>query len=848
MCPSTFSSSSDSSEYTMTASIRHNVSRSGRLLPLMLLSLLALAGCGGGEDTESLPNTGTTVTNANYNGPAPATDDVQNFKRSVWDNLVSTNRCGSCHAANGQSPAFVHDGDINIAWAQANTIVNLNDPSQSLMVTKVAGGHNCWLSSDSACADTLTSYIATWAGGSAGSAKTVELRPPQIKDPGATKVFPADSSEFENWVYPLLRNYCADCHVEGIQAPFVASDDRQLAYLDSQSRMDLENPASSRFVERLRDEFHNCWEGDCTTSAEEMQVAIEIYAATISTQPLDTELVASKALTLTGDGLLANAGGRFEDNVIALYEFKTGEGTTAFDTSGVEPALHLSLIGNVDWFGGWGITVGPAFLDETTGATVRNGKAQGTTTASRKIHDLFTASGEYSIEAWVVPANTTQEDARIVTYSGSSTTRNVTLSQTQQNYEVLHRSTTTDQNTAFATDGNDMRLQASLQHVVVNFTPGQGRRIFVNGEDTGDVDPSPAGLLNEWDDTFALVLGNETDGMSLWEGSLQLVAIHNRALSAEQIRTNFEVGVGQKYFLLFSIAHLIDIPESYVVFRVSQFDSHGYLFAEPFFISLDETQTPQGIPLEGLKLGINGREAAVGQAFATLELSLNSTDYTPGSGQVLSTQGTIIGLENGPDSDEFFLSFERLGDNENVVVEGSLSLAPVPADQPEAPSIGLKTFDEINASMAKVSTIATTHPPVAATFNTVRQQLPSVENINGFLSSQQMAVTQMAIQYCDALVSDTTKRAAFFPGFGFSASAQDAFDQAGKDLIINPLLAKMVGTGLDSQPEDTALRTELNALMDGLSSCGGSCASDRTETVVKASCAAVLGSAVTLVQ
>jgi len=813
---------------------------------LVLLSFTLLAGCLGGEETVDLPNSGT-VANSNYSGPAPATDDVQAFKRSVWDNLVSSNRCGACHSTGGQAPTFVHDADINIAYAQANTVANLEDPASSQLVTKVAGGHNCWLTSNAACVDTLTSYLENWAGGSAGFVKKLELEAPQIRDPGETKTFPQDSSGFSTYVHPLLTEYCSDCHVSGIQTPFIASPDAALAYAESRSRINLLEPASSRFVERLREESHNCWDDDCAMSADMMQLAIEQYANTLATQPLDSELVASKALNLTADGLLANAGGRFEYNAVALYEFKTGQGNTAFDTSGVGPALHLNLIGNVDWVGGWGVTFGPAYTDDN-GTTVRNGKAQGTTTASRKLHDLIGASGEYSIEAWVVPANTAQEDTRIVTYSGSATTRNVTLGQNQQSYEVLHRSSTTDQNAVFATDDGDARVQATLQHVVVNFTPAGGRKIYVNGRFSGDLDPAGGGLLNEWDDSFALVLGNETDGNSLWQGSLRMVAIHNRALTEDQIQGNFDAGVGQRFMLLFSVAHLIDVPDSYVVFEVSQFDSYSYLFSNPFFISLDETQAPDGIPLQGIRIGINGKEAAVGQAFATLDTSLNAGDYVPDTGQRLSELGTIIGLEQGPDGDEFFLSFERLGDHTNVIVEPSLPLAPQPANRTPASHIGLRTFDEINATMAQMTGVSTTHAAVAVTFATVRQQLPSATSIEGFLSSQQMAVTQMAIQYCDALVSDTSLRAGYFPGFNFSASAGSAFDASGRDQVFTPLINRMAGQNLASQPTNTALRQELNALTDTLTQCGASCATDRTETVVKANCAAILGSAVTLVQ
>ncbi|MBJ7275317.1 LamG domain-containing protein [Marinobacter salarius] len=827
----------------------------------VFVALIFLAGCNSGESTEALPNTGGGSNTVSYSGPAPATDDVLNFKRSVWDELSGQNKCGACHNAGGQSPQFVHEGDINIAYAQANTIVNLSDPSQSEMVTKVAGGHNCWTTSVTACTDLLTVYISNWAGGSEGSVKTVELRAPNIQDVNNTLTFPSDTDDFANTIYPVLTQYCSDCHTSNGQTPYIASSDVGIAYDQSRSRIDLNDgkdpvtgewiltdEASSRLVERLRDDRHNCWDADCLDSATEMLAAIQAFIGRLGDpEPIPSNLVTSKALNLANDGLLANAGGRYEDNVIALYEFKAGDGPTAFDTSGVSPPLDLTLSGNVGWVGGWGIDIGPAFETEE-GEMIRAGKAQGSTADSRKLHTLLTASGEYAIEAWVVPGNITQEDARIVTYSGSSTARNFTLGQDMQSYEFLHRSTTTDQNDPMLTEANPMLLQATLQHVVVNFTPDGGREIFVNGEPSGDVDPDSAGLLTDWDDSFALVLGNETDGESPWEGAVRMLAIHNRALTAEQVAANYDVGVGQKFFLLFSVSHLVDMPESFIVFEVSQFDSYGYLFSNPFFISLDETQSPSGIALQGMRIGINGREVVVGQSFANLDVTLNSSDYVAGSGQPLSRLGTVLALENGPESDQFFLTFERIGSYEDARAEGPMPTQPPETGSTEFSAIGLKTFDEVNASMSKVTGIPATQPAVAATFTTVKQQLPTVEDLEGFLSSHQMAITQMAIQYCDVLVSDTDRRSDFFPGFNFGENAGTAFDDAGRALIKTPLMENFVGTSLSTQPADADIETELDALMGRLTTCGGSCEADRTVTVVKASCAAVLGSAVTLIQ
>ena len=98
-------------------------------------------------------------------------------------------------------------------------------------------------------------------------------------------------------------------------------------------------------------------------------------------------------------------------NVVTL------EDEVANDTSGVDPAIDLTLSGDTDFIGGWGIRVG-------------DGKAQASTTTSNKLYDTISITGEYSIEAWVAPSNVTQDDAYIVSYSGSNDLRNFTLGQT----------------------------------------------------------------------------------------------------------------------------------------------------------------------------------------------------------------------------------------------------------------------------------------------------------------------------------------------------------------------------------------------------------------------------------
>ncbi len=825
--------------------------------------LLLLSACGGGAETSPNPPTANdgSVNASSYTGPVALTTDIRAFQVNLWEPLRASNRCGACHVPGVQSPMFVRQDDVNAAYAEVNGLVNLDSPGSSRLVTKVAGGHNCWLTSNAACATIIQNYISDWANGAAGGQRQIQLTAPAVlRDPGATRSFPASSAEFATTVWPLLTANCSGCHVESsptAQSPFFASAVVDDAYAAAKSKMDLSDPANSRFVVRLRSEFHNCWSADCAADAAEMEAAIAAFSATITPTQVDPSLVISKALTVA-EGVVASGGNRYESDVIALYEFKSGAGNVAIDSSGVEPALHLTLSGDVNWVGGWGIEI-------------VNGRAQGSTTASKKLHDLIKATGEYTIEAWVAPANVTQEGpARIVSYSAGTGVRNFTLGQTQYNYDFMHRSSTTDANgePALSTADADEDLQATLQHVVVTFDPINGRRIYVNGVFTGDTDTVPAGNLGEWDDTFALVLGNEVSGDRQWQGQIRMLAIHNRALSEAQILQNLEVGVGEKFFLLFAIGDVIALPDSYIVFEVSQYDSYSYLFNKPFFINLDPDVTPSGIALKGMRIGINGKEAAVGQAWTHLDTVIGGTAYDPASGQVLSTRGTTIALENGPAADEFFLTFEQLGTQTHVFTEPSPLLPPPLPAPPLVSEAGVRTFDEINASMAALTGVDPVQ--VGASFQTLRQQLPAVENLDGFLSAHQMAIAQLSIEYCSALVDDTALRATFFAGFDFNADVATAFgsgDSAAKNLIVDALYDRMVGLAepgrndLVDAPTREEVKTELigydlagvqvntGSLFDRLTAaCGGGCDAARTRAVVKAMCGSVLGSAAVLVQ
>lgn len=813
---------------------------------------VVITACGGGASTvdNPLPNNPGGPSTVVYNGTeAPKNSDVQAFLTNLWTPMQNEASCGNCHnESTSQPPLFARRDDINMAYDEAVTVVSLALPQDSRLVSKVGSGHNCWLGSDQACADIMTTWIEGWAGAAAGGVgRQIVLNAPPIADPGDSKNYGnASPDDFRDLVYtPYLEQYCSGCHNSSSatsQQPYFAEsgdvDSYLAAYEAAKPKMDLDDPAGSQFVLRLR-EGHNFWTPTPDQSGDQMQAAIQAFADTVPTTQIDPALVNSKALRLV-DGTIASGGNRFEDAQIALYEFKTGTGTTAYDTSGVTPSLDLTLSGEYEWFGGWGITLS-------------GGRAQGSTTNSEKLHDQIRATGEYSIEAWVVPANVTQEMARIVTYSAGDTARNFTLQQTLYNYDFRHRSTETSANgdPQLSTPDADEVLQATLQHVVANFSATEGRSIYVNGQLVSQTDPVSPGTMTDWDDTFAFVLGSDAGGVGPWTGTLRMVAIHKFALTPAQIQQNFDVGVGEKFFLLFSIEDIISVPTAYILFEVTQFDSYGYLFTRPHFITLDPAQNPEGIPIRGMRIGINGTEVDKSQSYANLDDQLSASLFGE-LGQPLSALGAVIPLEKGASDDEFFLTFDLLG-SQSYVRTDDPPLVLTENDLPAAQRFGVRTFDEINATMAALTGVSPEDTAVDMTFQNLRQSMPAIEDPSAFLSSHQVAVAQLAIEYCNALIDDrgTIPTAVYFPGFNFNAAPGTAY--ANRDALITPLIDRMMGVAIQTQPDFVDVRDELGYtptsgnhpgnLVDRLIAGGTD-----TRSIAKGTCAAVLGSAVTMVQ
>ncbi|HTD10842.1 MAG TPA: LamG domain-containing protein, partial [Steroidobacteraceae bacterium] len=615
------------------------------------------------------------------------------------------------------------------------------------------------------------------------------------------------------------------------------------SYIAAQPKINLATPNQSRFYERLHDDMHHCWATpssggapDCAGSSAAMLTALTNFANGISVTPIDPSLVVSDAITLT-QGTIAAGGSRYDANVIAKYMFETGQGSTAYDTSGVTPEADLTLYGNVSWVGGWGINI------------TQGGSAQASTGASQKLASMIQSSGEYSIEAWAAPANVAQKDAWLVSYSGSNTTRDMTLGQAATQYEGLTRSSVTDTNgmPPLLTTTANGAAQAALQHVVLTYDPVNGQKLYVNGAFTGDMDPSKGGTFANWDSTFALVLGNETTGQRQWQGVIKFVAIHNRALTLAQIQQNFAAGVGQRYFMLFGVSALSGVSKSYILFTASQYDNYTYLFAQPKFISLDPNATvPANLPISGIRLGVNGTLAPAGQSFATMNAAVGGANYTAANGQLLSGLGTVIPVQLGAANDLFFLSFDQISSHVHAFVDPpGTPTAPVPNNTP-VPDYGVATFERAYNSMARITGVPITDSVVQTLYHSVQQSMPAGPLISAFLPSHQTAFSQLANAYCGELLANAQYRVPFF-GAALEGSLNmnaSTFTPAQRTLVANALATNAVGTGV-SPAAYTAVQNEVDALLTRVPTLNGAAT---VSTATQAACTATLGSAAVTLQ
>ncbi|MCA9014666.1 MAG: DUF1592 domain-containing protein [Planctomycetaceae bacterium] len=224
-------------------------------------------------------------------------------------------------------------------------------------------------------------------------------------------------------------------------------------------------------------------------------------------------------------GALDAAAPRVARDLQVLYTFDDGQGDRVRDRSGVGQPLDLKI-------------ETPAGVHWKEGAlVVRSSTTINSAGPATKIIDMVKRTNSLSIEAWVKPANDRQKGpARIISLSGNASQRNLTLGQEGKQYDVRLRTTATSVNGTPSTATPLNSLNTSLTHVVYTRDAQGTARIYLNGAQ------QVSGKLSNWDKKFGLILANEKTGDRPWLGEFHLVAIFSRALTASEVRQNFQAG------------------------------------------------------------------------------------------------------------------------------------------------------------------------------------------------------------------------------------------------------------------------------------------------------------------
>jgi RHS repeat-associated protein len=253
-------------------------------------------------------------------------------------------------------------------------------------------------------------------------------------------------------------------------------------------------------------------------------------------QASDSALSSTDTITVTVNAQGSQGNSRVTTGLVALYEFDDTTGTTVADTSGIGTPLNLTI--NTPAAVSWGTGT----LDVTGDTLIA------TPGPASKINTAVTASGEITVEAWIDPANLTQNGpARIATISADPYARNMTIGQgvynsTGDRIEARLRSTGTSTNGTPATQTASQVLDGGLQHVVFTRDSTGTTKVFIDGVQEVSSTGNATGTLTNWDTTMRLGLAAELDSSRFWHGTYHLVAIYDQALTPAKVVTNFTAG------------------------------------------------------------------------------------------------------------------------------------------------------------------------------------------------------------------------------------------------------------------------------------------------------------------
>jgi hypothetical protein len=110
----------------------------------------------------------------------------------------------------------------------------------------------------------------------------------------------------------------------------------------------------------------------------------------------------------------------------------------------------------------------------------------------------------------------------------------------------------------------------------------------------------------------------------------------------------------------------------------------------------------------------------------------------------------------------FHLEFEVLGNQFGLAELIPPSSPPAPVPDVVEPDLGLRTFSQINDTMASLTGIDANQNEVLAAYSELLGSLPPASDLNSFAAAQQIAIQRLATGYCGAVVNNANNCDSFF--------------------------------------------------------------------------------------
>jgi len=214
---------------------------------------------------------------------------------------------------------------------------------------------------------------------------------------------------------------------------------------------------------------------------------------------------------------------------VAEWHFdETGGMTIADSVPGAPLALTLNAAAVVNQ-GGGGLTF--------------NARSSAISGVTPHVNSDAKASSAVTLEAWVTAANATQGASSyslIAAISVSSMLRNIGLEQRAGFWVGRVRTSTTSTN-GDPTIISSAPVDPTKPTHLVLVADGTSRILYVDGVPAQSA-PSGGGAFTGWDPNYRIRIGDEDGANRAWLGTIWFLAFHDRALTANEVMTNFLAG------------------------------------------------------------------------------------------------------------------------------------------------------------------------------------------------------------------------------------------------------------------------------------------------------------------